>query len=177
MKIPDLRTGAGPELRDTSISIGDVVRAAAHLGRAFPIMYFPGPDTAPVRFVAVDCDRHFDAVPCECGDVPRIVYSTDRNGGMVNDGMAWLALSCERKECREKRGAITLFCGHKMFSSARGAMGSVARSWWNATRDRDGHPDDHGVHGGLLVGWEDFQRYMNPLAADAESEQPQQEET
>ncbi len=149
------------DAQDQDISVGDIIRAADHLGRAFPILYFQSADAPPTRFVVVDCDRHFDALDCpECGHRPKTIYSTDRNGGLVDDGMAWLSLSCGTPGCREKQGAITIFIGNALFDRARGAMGSVARSWWNAMRDRDGHPDDLGTHGGILVTWESFQKYM-----------------
>lgn len=169
IEIPDLRTGPGPDL-NSKLSIGDVMMLAADAGRAFPIFYFPGQDSAPVRYVAVDGDRHFDAVPCTCGSVPRIIYSTDRNGGMLEDNHSWLSLSCDDEECRKDTGIITVFTHNEMFSKARGAMGSMVRSWWNAMRDQAGHPDDHGAHGGMLVTWDSFQKYITGPQG------PQQEE-
>ncbi len=160
---------------DTDISIGDIVRAAAHLGRAFPILYFPNPDSAPVRYVVVDVERGFQAVECSCGIRPKVIYSTDRNGlivgtngrPLVGDGMQWVSLSCGNKTCHEYGKAITISCGGQHFKKASGAMGSLARSWWNATKDKENHPDDFGNGGGILVEWENFYNYMNPPQSEA----------
>ncbi len=157
------------------LSVGDIVRAAAHLGRAFPILYFPNPDSAPVRYVVVDVERDFQSVECSCGIKPKIIMSTDRNGmitdskgrPMLGDKFEWVSLSCGNKACPEFGKAITISCGGQHFKRASGALGALARSWWNATRDPDGHPDDLGKHGGILVEWANFYNYMNPPQSEA----------
>lgn len=133
---------------------GDMIAHAFVAGRAFPVMFFVAQDSPPSRFVIMDGKKHFHAIPCNCGKEPRVEYSMDRRPFQV-DGTEFVTLGCS--DC--KRG-FTLFIGAALFDKARGAMGSVLRSWWNASIDKEKHPNDHGESGGLVATWEDFDRHM-----------------
>lgn len=151
---------------------GELLARAFAAGRAFPVMFFKTQDSPPSRYIIMDGNKHFDALPCECGHQPRTEYTRDKHPYQDVDGTEYATLGCPH--C--KRG-FTLFTGAPLFDKARGAMGSVLRSWWNASIDKDGHPNDHGSSGGLVATWEDFDAYMKqPQGAATEPAVPASEE-
>ncbi len=133
---------------------GDMIAQAFAHSRAFPVMFFTTQDSPLSRYIIMDGSKHFYPLPCSCGEEPRIQYSMDKRPYSV-DGTEYITIGCS--ECKV---GFTLFTGAPLFNKARGAMTSVLKSWWNAMRDRDGHPNDLGVAGGLVATWEDFDKYM-----------------
>ncbi len=145
---------------------GDMIALAFAQGRAFPVMFFTTQDSPPSRYVIMDGSKHFYALNCECGLEPRVEYSMRP---YTEDGTEYVTLGCSK--CKV---GFTLFTGAPLFNKARGAMTSTLKSWWNAMRDRDGHPNDLGVAGGLVATWEDFDKHMKmpPTTVAPEQDSP-----